>query len=102
MKFLIAGYFGCGNLGDDAILESLVTGIKDNFPDSKLSVLSGNPSETKKCYKIDSYPRNKFRIVRQQIKKCDVFVLGGGGILQDITSSKSLYYYLSLIRTAKK
>ncbi|MFC1767183.1 polysaccharide pyruvyl transferase CsaB [Candidatus Margulisiibacteriota bacterium] len=102
MKILLAGYFGCGNLGDEAILEALIAGIKKYIPDPQITVLSGNPEETAECYDVVAFDRTNLRSFRRNLKNCDVFILGGGGILQDITSSKSLYYYLYLVRTAKR
>ena len=39
--------------------------------------------------------------ILRAVKKCDMLISGGGSLLQDVTSSKSLHYYLSIIRCAE-
>jgi len=102
MKIVLAGFYGCGNLGDEAILEALIAGIRKNLPLSDIMVLSGSPSDTSLCYNVSAINRTDLKSIFKQIKSCDVFMLGGGGILQDATSSRSLYYYLFLIWIAKR
>ncbi|MGB9832757.1 MAG: polysaccharide pyruvyl transferase family protein [Caldisericum exile] len=43
---------------------------------------------------------NIFEIINE-IKNSDILISGGGGLLQDKTSSRSLYYYLSLLKLPK-
>jgi len=101
MKLVIAGYYGCGNLGDEAILGSLVSGIRGMSKKTDITVLSGDTRETSSCYDVAAVKRFSFIEILRAIRKCDAFVLGGGGILQDVTSKRSLRYYLSLINMAK-
>jgi len=101
MKLLLAGYFGCGNLGDEAILEALIGNIKTNIQNANITVISGDPSSTKDCYHVDAIDRFSFLGLIRAIRNCDALILGGGGLLQDITSRKSLLYYLSLVWIAK-
>jgi N-acetylglucosaminyldiphosphoundecaprenol N-acetyl-beta-D-mannosaminyltransferase len=101
MKLLLAGYYGCGNLGDEAILEPLLSGIRNIFPASEITVLSGDPAETSRCYDVAAIKRSSFFDVIRAIRNCDALILGGGGLLQDATSLRSLRYYLSLISMAK-
>lgn len=91
---LISGYFGFKNIGDEAILRVLVEHLK---PFGKLKILSYNPEETKQKYSAES----THRLNLNAIVKCDLFISGGGGILQDKTSFKSFLYYLGLIWFAK-
>lgn len=101
MKLLLAGYYGCGNLGDEAILEALIAGIRKHYINADITVLSGNPHDTVECYRVKSVNRLSFFKVLSSIRANDVLILGGGGLLQDITSKRSLRYYLLLIRIAK-
>lgn len=98
-NLLIAGYFGCGNLGDDAILLGFLEGIKDlphNF-----TLLSGAPEETYRNYKVPSVPRRDKVAIADAIQKCDALVFAGGSIFQDVTSIGSPMYYSSLTKKAK-
>ena len=100
-RILLAGYFGMGNLGDEAILEGELTYIKKEISDWEISVLSGNPEKTKETFLCPSYNRASLREIFKAVSLCDLFVLGGGGIFQDITSFRSLLYYLFLLELAK-
>jgi len=101
-RFLLAGYFGMGNLGDEAILEGELTYLERKISDAKISVLSGNPEKTRERFLCPSFNRSSFRDIFKAVSSCDIFVLGGGGILQDVTSFRSLLYYLLLLELAKK
>lgn len=98
-NLLIAGYFGCGNLGDDAILLGFLEGIRD-LP-HKLTLLSGAPEETYRNYKVPSVPRRDNKLVAEAIQQCDALVFAGGSIFQDVTSIGSPMYYGGLVKKAK-
>lgn len=100
-KILLAGYYGFGNLGDEAILEMAIKQILEITNRKNITVLSGNKEATSKKYNINTIDRyNVFSIISKLIKS-DALVFGGGSLLQDITSKRSIYYYLFLIRLAK-
>lgn len=100
-KILLAGYYGFGNLGDEAILEMAIKQILEITDRKHITVLSGNKEVTNKRYNVNTIDRyNVFSIVNQ-LMKSDALVFGGGSLLQDITSKRSIYYYLFLIRLAK-
>lgn len=100
-KILLAGYYGFGNLGDEAILEMAIKQILEITDRKNITVLSGNKEATSKKYNINTIDRyNVFSIISKLIKS-DALVFGGGSLLQDITSKRSIYYYLFLIRLAK-
>ena len=99
-QILLCGYFGCGNLGDDAILVGLSEAIADL--DVKFTMLSGAPDETFRLYGMRSIPRRDLKQVQQAILESDYVVFPGGSIFQDVTSVRSAAYYNSLVRRAKK
>ncbi|MDO5028670.1 MAG: polysaccharide pyruvyl transferase CsaB [Bacillota bacterium] len=99
-KLLLAGYFGFDNSGDDAILKAMVDNLKKLNKDLDLTALSKDPEKTAKTYNIKAANRFSYKEVRREMKNTDVFVFGGGSLLQDITSSRSLYYYLFLLKMA--
>jgi len=99
-RLLLAGYFGCGNLGDDAILVGFAEGLASRH--DEVVVLSGSPEDTFRNYKLSSVPRRDMGAVDKAIKECDALVFPGGSIFQDVTSVKSAYYYSSLVTRAKK
>jgi len=93
MKVLITGYFGFGNVGDEMILHVM----KKRFKKEGYCIYSlvNNPQET------NEFDRSRIKHIYHTIRRSDIVINGGGGILQDKTSSKSLYYYLSIIKIAK-
>lgn len=101
MKFVISGYYGFNNSGDDALLLSIINGIKETYEDADITVLSNSPSETRKNYGVDAVNRYNIAAILYHIKKCDLLISGGGTLIQDATSTKSLLYYLFVIKLAK-
>lgn len=99
-QILLCGYFGCGNLGDDAILVGLSESLADL--DVKFTMLSGAPEETFRLYGMRSVPRMDLKQVQEAIVESDYVVFPGGSIFQDVTSVRSAGYYHSLISRAKK
>ncbi len=98
-KILLAGYLGCGNLGDDAVM----LGVVDKFgPEIEYSALSGFPEETYRTYNIPGIARKEMKSVEKAIQAADALVFPGGSIFQDATSVMSVMYYAQLIKIAKK
>ncbi len=99
--FVVSGYYGFNNNGDDALLLALCEDIKREKDNARVLVLSHSPKETKKIYRTDAVNRvNIFSLVKA-LRKAKVLLSGGGSLLQDETSSKSLWYYLFVIKLAK-
>lgn len=100
--FVLSGYYGHKNSGDDALLSAIIKEIKAEKEDARFVVLSANPAETKAVYGVDAVNRFNPFAVYNAIKKTKLFINGGGSLIQDVTSSKSLYYYLLAISSALK
>ncbi len=100
-ELLISGYYGFGNMGDDSLLAALIRGIRAKRPETVITVLSGNPKETAKKFGVRAINRYHLPAIRRAMKKAKVLVSGGGSLLQDGTSRKSLFYYLTIMRMAK-
>ena len=98
---VMSGYYGFCNTGDDAILESICRGVRAVSDEVELTVLSKDPELTRKQYGLKAVPRFNFLNVISALKKSDVLLSGGGSLLQDTTSTRSLVYYLSVMRLAK-
>ncbi len=99
---IISGYYGFRNSGDDAILMAIINDLRRFKENVRIVVLSKNPIETVKHYKVDSINRlNLFNAIRV-FRKSKLFINGGGNLLQDDTSTRSLMYYLGATWLAKK
>lgn len=99
-NILLAGYYGFGNLGDEAILEMVLKQLLQITDRRNITVLSGNKKETSKKYNISTIDRYNILSVIKKLTGSDALVFGGGSLLQDVTSKRSIYYYLFLIRLA--
>lgn len=98
MRVLVSGYYGFGNLGDEALLSGLLTGLKQmgHTP----VVLSSDPRTTRQHHDVEAVHR--VRGLAMAMARADALISGGGGLLQDVTSRRSLDYYLGVIRFARK
>jgi len=101
VRMLLAGYYGFGNLGDEAILEMTLKQILEITDRENITVLSGNKEVTRKKYNISTIDRYNIFSIINALRTSHVLVFGGGSLLQDVTSKRSIYYYLFLIRLAK-
>lgn len=96
VKIAISGYYGFKNFGDEAILSVLVNHLK-SIENSEITVFSSDVDFTSKTYGVNAVKRFDLNAVFKTIKECDVLVSGGGSLLQDVTSLKSLIYYSFII-----
>lgn len=94
-KVILSGYYGFDNFGDEAILQVLIENLK--ALDCDITVLSHNPDKTAQIHNVETiFTFNLFKIVKK-MSKSDVLISGGGSLLQDVTSIRSLIYYLLII-----
>ena len=95
-KYVVSGYIGFDNFGDEAIARVLTYRLKKEGAE-KITLISSNPEKTAKLHEVDSCGMFDFF---KSIREADVLISGGGSLLQDVTSFKSLVYYLGVIFTA--
>lgn len=100
-RILLSGYYGFGNVGDEAILASTVESLREKEPGIQISVLSANPAETSRTHGVEAYGRMSPREIVSGMLASDLVVFGGGSLLQDDTSFRSLLYYLAVIFAAR-
>ncbi len=95
---LLCGYYGYGNLGDEMTLQSVRQGLTNEKRDVRLAVLTPRGKHYRNILCIDRFhPIKLFTAIRHT----GLLVLGGGSLLQNKTSNRSLLYYLGLIYTAQ-
>ncbi len=99
---LVSGYYGFGNLGDEALLEVIVQRLRATFAPARIEVLSATPQRTAAAYGVEATSRWDWRAVRAAIARADVVLSGGGGLLQNATSFRSLLYYAAILREAAR
>ncbi len=95
----LCGYYGYKNLGDEAMLSVLCDRL--SAEGYSVTVLSGSPRKSKKIHPHRALYRFSFLSVFFSLLFSDLFVLGGGNLLQNESSDRSLLYYSSVVRLAK-
>ena len=99
-KICISGYYGFDNFGDETILKVLINNLKNYSCNPEITVFSSNPDKTKELYQVNAVKSFNIKQVIKELLKCDCLISGGGSLLQDVTSKKSLIYYLAIISIA--
>ena len=97
---VISGYYGFANAGDEAMLSAIIGSLRDIIPDIHITVITGNCRMTREHHNVHTVHRMNFLSIAAAICRCDILISGGGSLLQNVTSSRSLYYYLLIMRIA--
>ena len=95
-KYIVSAYIGFDNFGDEAIARVLTKELKSKNAES-ITLISSNPVKTANMHGVESCGMLSFL---PALIKSDVLISGGGSLLQDKTSLKSLLYYLGVIYIA--
>jgi len=85
LRIGISGSYGGRNLGDEAILDGIVSQLRASFP-VEITVFSRNPADTLSRHKVErAVPVRELtrKEITPEIRRLDLFILGGGGILFD-------------------
>ncbi|HIU64295.1 MAG TPA: polysaccharide pyruvyl transferase CsaB [Candidatus Avacidaminococcus intestinavium] len=100
-KILISGYYGFSNAGDEAMLAAIIGALRKEKPPTEITVISGDPENTADKHDVYSVHRFNFFQIIEAMARCNLLLSGGGSLLQDITSKRSLLYYLSILMLGK-
>lgn len=108
MNIVISGFYGLGNTGDEAILESIVYNLRHELEDPDITVFSLSPEVTAREHGVHSIYRgwrHDFKAKIKALRKADLLISGGGGLLQDNYPTRFLFgplpYYLLIVLLAK-
>lgn len=104
-KIIISGYYGFRNSGDEAVLKSILNALRKQSEAAGITltpvVLSIDPEWTTATYGVESVHRMKLGEVRKAISESAGLISGGGSLLQDVTGSKTIPYYLAILKLAQ-
>lgn len=105
VKVVLSGYYGFDNSGDEAVLQSILLALKEQGEKHGIhfepTVLSIDPEKTSRTYGVNAAHRMKPGAVLGAIRGADALISGGGSLLQDATSSKTIPYYLAILKLAQ-
>lgn len=99
---VICGAYGRNNAGDDAILEAILQEMRSIDPDMPITVLSKDPALTRLTNRVQSISRVNIFAWMRAMRHAKLYINGGGSLIQDVTSRRSLWFYLANIRIAKR
>lgn len=104
-KLVLSGYYGFKNSGDEAVLQSILMALdKEGYKQGVRIVpvvLSVDPALTESMYGVKAVHRMKPAAVYSAIRESDGLISGGGSLLQDATSAKTIPYYLAVVKMAQ-
>lgn len=93
-RILLVGYYGYDNAGDELLAKKSITLLSSVFKHPIFTVLS---TKRVKQDEISYIKRFSMLSLMIAILRTRYIVFGGGGLLQDKTSKKSLFYYLGIL-----
>lgn len=97
-RAVLCGYYGMGNGGDEALLATLLQMLpKDVQP----LVLSANPKATESLHRVEASDRYSVFSLINEFRRSDLFIWGGGSLMQDATSARNPIYYGGLMGLAQ-
>ena len=97
----LLGSYGGLNIGDEAILTSVLDSLREALPFAEVVVFSRDAAHTRAAHPVDRVVdarRGRCDAVNEEIAALDVLVLGGGGLLYDGEATE----YLRHVRTAHR
>ena len=101
MRIALSGYYGFDNAGDEALLSAITSSIRKITPQADFVVFSGSPARTTARHAIRAVNYLDPWAVGRELNRCDLLISGGGSIFQDVTSWRSLPYYIAVVALAK-
>ncbi|MBE6613305.1 MAG: polysaccharide pyruvyl transferase CsaB, partial [Ruminococcaceae bacterium] len=99
---IISGYYGFDNVGDDSLLSAMIGALKARCPGVRITVLAKNPRKLSRICGVRTINRFNLPKIASEMRRAKLLISGGGTLLQDGTSRKSLLYYITIMKMAKK
>ncbi len=101
-SIVISGYYGYGNTGDEAVLAGMLATFREVDLDARVTVLSADPARTMGQHAgVKSVHRYRILDLIRVIRGADLVISGGGSLFQDVTSARSVRYYLFILQMAQ-
>ena len=98
----VCGAYGRGNEGDEAILKAILQDLRDLQPDTPVCVVTRKPKETRLLHRVRAIHTFDILGFRRLSYRCRLYLNGGGSLIQDATSRRSLWFYLYTLWQARR
>lgn len=82
-RVFIAGYYGAGNAGDEAILRAILEDLRTDVPGLVATVVSADPGHTQTVHGVRAVQWNDIPAIVNAAEESDAILLGGGGVFHD-------------------
>lgn len=97
----LCGAYGYSNVGDDGILAAILNHIRELDPTMPVRVMTRKPRQTACQFRVETlHTLNPFALTHA-FRRSELYINGGGNLMQDATSSRSLWFYLFTLWWAK-
>lgn len=96
IRILVLGYYGFGNFGDELILSAVQDELASITCEAVFAVNEPGQYAHPVCPRHTLVDRHDPTAMRAALRACDHVMLGGGGLIQDVTSWRSSLYYLGI------
>jgi polysaccharide pyruvyl transferase CsaB len=80
---VLAGYYGFGNTGDEAILTAILGGLRRRAPGTAFVIVSGDPESTARQHGVEAVGWRDVPAISRSVSAADAVLVGGGGLFQD-------------------
>ncbi len=118
LHILISGGYGNANAGDEALMINMLIQLRSIFPTPRITIFSDDPQYSTQRYPEETFIYSgrfgigepgkkgvhKVQWIGSMLKSffsCDVFITGGGTILQDQTHPMFIPFWLSKVFLAQ-
>jgi len=114
MRLFLIGWFGAGNMGDEAILVSMIVSIRQTLPGVQFDVLSFGDAVNSSLPLAQSAGVNIVRMGSRSrvwcsdfqgfwraLRLADLVVIGGGGLFQDLYNPYPVPFFTATVLLAK-
>ena len=97
---VVSGYYGFGNMGDESLLDVIAATLAEEIPGVRIAALTRHPKADARRTGLRCVPRFSPQAIAA-IAGAKLLISGGGSLLQDSTSRRSLKYYAGVLSTAE-
>ena len=98
---ILCGAYGQNNAGDEAVLKAMLAEFRSIDPDMPLWVMTRKPNQTRLAYRVGAMYTFNIPAFCYRMHKCRLYANGGGSLIQDVTSHRSLWFYLFTLTAAR-
>lgn len=99
---VLCGAYGQNNAGDEAVLKAVLSELRSIDPDLPLWVMTRKPRQTRLTHRVGAVYTFNFPAFWYRMSRCRLYINGGGSLIQDVTSHRSLWFYLSTLSSARR